>query len=398
MNNALGMAEPGWDLALIDSFSRELKEAARLHCRGWPDDDGELNAAEGIRQTLRLAVGGYFSFLESNPDYSELIKQASLVRDFMLPSADAVYHYARLHGRNTYRIRGPRGSANILQFTIWNGSCSNFRSNYHLIDKMESDSSDVLAPNAEIDIVLSATKHEGAWRRLPEGECEIFVRQYYGDWNSELPAMLTIERVDAEYPPPPPTREGITERMEMINSRLRLNTDLFSQSVRFHLASSPDILPQLPLPEAMQGVAYLTGHFRCLQDQAVILEVTPPKAQYWGFQLANLQWERMQVHMRQTSLNFRQARIDSDGQFRIVISHQDPGIPNWFDTSGRALGLLSARYFKPEGVPIPTLKTVPFQSLMKHLPADTPKVSKQEGQLALRARWASAFRRFCGDQ
>jgi len=30
------------------------------------------------------------------------------------------------------------------------------------------------------------------------------------------------------------------------------------------------------------------------------------------------------------ALNDRQARLDADGMLRVVVSKQDPGVPNWF--------------------------------------------------------------------
>jgi hypothetical protein len=386
-----------WPERLIDEFATALGHAVSVHCHGWPADDGELNAAEGVRQTMRLAAAGFVCFLESNPDYPELVKQQTLSRQIQLPAADAVYHYARLNGRNTYRIKGNRGSAHVFQISVWNGSCSNLR-DYRLVDKQDSDASPHLAPGHAIDLVLSATPQPGHWLRLPEGECEIFIRQYYADWDAEEPALLTIEREGAVYPPPPPTREQIAARLSMVGDWLRTQSAYFEKSIRFHLSTDPSVLPQLPIPEAFQDNAYLNGHYRCATDEAVILEVTPPAAVYWGFQLANLQWEPMEYHLRHSSLNFRQAALDPDGGLRIVISHADPGVPNWLDTSRRTLGLLAGRYYKAASVPIPTLRRVSFNELRRHLHASTPTVSASERQEALKRRRDSAFRRLCGDQ
>ena len=35
--------------------------------------------------------------------------------------------------------------------------------------------------------------------------------------------------------------------------------------------------------------------------------------------------------------------------FRIVIAHEDPGVPNWIDTEGRGFGMVFWRFFMPEG-------------------------------------------------
>lgn len=389
--------DTGWPLNLITEFSAALSDAAGVHCRGWPTDDGDLNAVEGVRQTLRLASGGLVSFLESNPDYPELVKQQTLSRQFQLPCADAVYHYARLHGRNTYRIRGNRGSAHVFQISVWRGSCSNLR-NYKLVDKMDSDSCPALSAGRDVEITLSATRQPGNWLQLPDDECEIYIRQYYADWNTEKPAMLTIEREGASYPPPPPTRRDIAERMGMVCDWLRTQTAYYDKSIKFHLSTDPAVLPQLPIPEAFQDNIYLNGHYRCSRDEAVILEVVPPKAVYWGFQLANLQWEAMEYHMRQTSLNFLQAEIGDDGVLRIVISHRDPGVPNWLDANGRTLGLLSGRYYKADTIVIPSLRTVPLLRVREHLPRDTRTVTQGERTGLMQARMQSAFRRVCGDQ
>ncbi|HLY55212.1 MAG TPA: DUF1214 domain-containing protein [Stellaceae bacterium] len=394
---AATIEDEGWDLALIDGYAAALRHATRVHGHGWPTDDGELNRAESVRQAIRLATAGIVSFMESNPDYPELIKQQTLSRQMQLPSADAVYHYARLHGRNSYRISGPRGSAHIFQISVWNGTCSNLR-DYRLIDKKDSDTSADFAAGRDLDLVLSAEERPGSWLRLPEGPCEIFIRQYYADWDTEEPARLVIVREGAVYPPPPPTRAEIAERLGMVSDWLATQSAYYDKSIKFHLATDPAVLPQLQIPEAFQDNAYLNGHYRCGPDEAIVLEVTPPEAVYWGFQLANLQWEAMEYHMRQTSANFRQARIDTDGRLRIVISQRDPGVPNWFDTSGRSLGLLSGRYYKAKTVPIPTLTKLAFGELRRHLPADTPHVSPEQRQALIRARHASAFHRLCGDQ
>jgi hypothetical protein len=392
-----GEPQASWPHEMVNGLTDALHHAVSIHCQGWPEDDGELNAAEGVRQSIRLAAAGIVSFLESDPDYPELVKQQTLTRQVQLPSADAVYHYARLHGRNTYRIRGNRGSAHVFQISAWNGSCSNLR-DYRLIDKQDSDTSPLLAAGSELDLVLSAKPQPGNWLRLPEGDCEIFIRQYYADWESERPALLTIEREGAHYPPPPPTREAIAQRLGMVADWLRTQSAYFEKSIQFHLSTDPAVLPQLPIPEAFQDNVYLNGHYRCAAGEAVVLEVTPPSAVYWGFQLANLQWEAMPYHERMTSLNFRQSRLDTDGVLRIVISHQDPGVPNWLDTSGRTLGLLSGRYYKAESAPLPTLRVVPLGTVREHLPSETPRVTAAERQATLRRRRESAFRRLCGDQ
>ena len=67
---------------------------------------------------------------------------------------------------------------------------------------------------------------------------------------------------------------------------------------------------------------------------------------------------------RTVSLNRKQMKLDQDGNFTVILAHQDPGRPNWLDTEGRATGIIFWRFLLPEE-PIEALKTevVPFSSL-----------------------------------
>ena len=115
------------------------------------------------------------------------------------------------------------------------------------------------------------------------------------------------------------------------------------------------------IPQAFRGAVYLNGHYRCEYDQAVIMEVRLTESNYWSFQLSNVGgWEAMDYHLRQCSLNMHQARIDKDGVFRAVISQQDPGVPNWLDSTGRTLGLIAGRYFQAKSTPRNSLITTTF--------------------------------------
>lgn len=47
------------------------------------------------------------------------------------------------------------------------------------------------------------------------------------------------------------------------------------------------------------------------------------------------------------SLNRKQIQYEDDGSFRIVVSHSDPGSPNWLDTESRMSGVMYWRYVYP---------------------------------------------------
>ena len=52
---------------------------------------------------------------------------------------------------------------------------------------------------------------------------------------------------------------------------------------------------------------------------------------------------------RQISLNRAQAKVDSDGNFEMVVAHQNPGVDNWLDTEGRRRGVIFCRFQLVQG-------------------------------------------------
>ena len=97
---------------------------------------------------------------------------------------------------------------------------------------------------------------------------------------------------------------------------------------------------------------------------------------------------------RQSSLNGQQAVVDDDGVFRAVVSHRDPGIANWLDTTGATQGCITYRWNQATNFPVPTLELVPFDEVTDHLPADTSRVTSEERSDLLRRRRRGALRRF----
>jgi hypothetical protein len=71
------------------------------------------------------------------------------------------------------------------------------------------------------------------------------------------------------------------------------------------------------------------------------------------------------VH-RRTSLNRRQTVPGTDGGFRLVVAHRDPGVPNWLDTEGRPFGLVFWRFILPEGeIATPEARVVPLAEVVR---------------------------------
>jgi hypothetical protein len=138
-------------------------------------------------------------------------------------------------------------------------------------------------------------------------------------------------------------------------------------------------------------------------DQALIVESRVAlQPQYFGFQLGNLWGESIEYANQVGSRNGHQTRVDDDGVLRFVIAHEDPGVPNWLDTTGHREVFMAPRWAysetpDPERWPTVTATKVPFAEIRKHLPANTPTVTPEERreEIALRQRHVrQRFRNF----
>jgi hypothetical protein len=152
-----------------------------------------------------------------------------------------------------------------------------------------------------------------------------------------------------------------------------------------------------PLASQGQGLAnnlYGVGWFDLEADEALVIELEPPDALLWSFQVGNLWWEAADYVTRSGSLNGAQAFVSSDGRIRMVVSLEDPGVPNWLDPAGHREGQIVYRYQDAKSVPLPTARLVKRGELASALPKDTPKLVPAERRADLAARNAHAARRW----
>jgi hypothetical protein len=98
-------------------------------------------------------------------------------------------------------------------------------------------------------------------------------------------------------------------------------------------------------------------------DQALLIEATPPRCDYWNFQLANIWAESLDYQFRRVHINSGQAKLRDDGSFQLVVAHDDPGHPNWIDTAGHDHGTMCVRWVRADSHPEPRCRVVPFSEV-----------------------------------
>ena len=99
-------------------------------------------------------------------------------------------------------------------------------------------------------------------------------------------------------------------------------------------------------------------------DQALVMAGRFPECKFANVCLWNRYIQSYDYNNRRISLNRAQTKLEADGRYRLVIAHEDPGVPNWIDTEGRPFGMVYWRFLLPMGeVETPSAEVVDLATL-----------------------------------
>ncbi len=371
-----------------------------------PPPQTERNLAEGYRYLMGFLHYGIERAFHEDPARPQFRNALSIINRSTVDNADAVYFYAPIDGRQSYRLRGraedhrhwrgetpPQGVPRAPHYLIFEvtegdmtGDSGSLRENTPGVrtrtGRLDSSALQV-DEDGSFDILLAPRRpehyhgnfiptlkrvekpHPFDPDRAPERYATMVSgRQLFCDWENERAIHLEIEQIGAEGTHGP-AYDAATAAAE-----LRRCGDLVRNQMHYWNAFWTILLGTYGEREgSIPGVAFprndfntvnaasgatgggqstnLTagGVFELADDEALIVENRIRVApQYLGFQLANLWGESVEYADRVGSLNGCQLVADEDGVFRIVIAHRDPGVPNWIDTTGLAEGFMTARW------------------------------------------------------
>jgi hypothetical protein len=367
-----------------------LRRCDELMQRTWAPTNEQLRG-ELYRQLLMNLSLAYFMYFQCDADHPEWMPFLNSV--FLLqPNPDDVYYLAHIDARNSYRISGTRGSVHLLNFALGSKSMGMYETKPQTYAEYDADSL-TLAEDGSFSVLLSAERDQetaDTWWPLTAGMDFVLVRLRSYDWGRERDPQLTIERLGEVAPKPRMSvaqiDDNLRKAMAFTERLTRIWLDFQNEmrgrdlENRFELSGFEDWA-------GVKVQSYWRGIFKFEPTEALILETElPERRPYWNIQLADTLFNALEVNYRQTSLNGFQAAVDSDGKFRAVISLEDPGVANWLDSSGHTWGTLIGRWYACSSTPLPTLKRVPFAEVHRHLPDDTPRISREARDAVLRAR------------
>lgn len=341
---------------------------------------------------------GYLNLVATDPDHPEFVPFFNYAYNVVAPNPDYLYYYTPLDGKGVYRLRGFKGT-NLFTFLQVTGPtpddpklAAQAMYNSFRLDDVPGE------PGGPFEFILSAEKPKGFtghWEKLDPRATSMFMRSASYDWINERDPVVAIDRLDKPAGRNRPAAEETAKRLKTLVEFVRQDQMTWWKHVQNLLKSktwntiSPEPWGTFP------GQMYLEGLYRLADDEVLLIETEVPKVcQYWSFLIGDMHFRTGDYANNQVSINGFQAKLDSDGKFRAVISAQDPGVPNWLATGGNREGVIQGRWNNCDSSPVPTARVIKLSELRASLPADTPAVSPElRDQLLRDRRYGAQLRR-----
>jgi len=348
-----------------EDFCDTIKSAGQtILADGQPDN--ALDRVEGFRYLSRLTRAALETFVEfADPLAPVLNRPVHETAKIGADNPDNYYQHATLSGEHEYRISGTRGTIHYLDFATQSGGVASSGDSEQAghLDAADLD----IAPDGSFEIHLSCSERPGNWLRMTPGTTALIVRQTFLDRLSETPADLRIERIGGDGKPTPLSAQAFDAGLAQASGLVVSCAALFS-SWAAGFQKHTNELPKFDDTVSMgaggdPNICYYHSYWRLGPQEALVIETTPPPCESWNFQLDNHWMESLDYRYHTIHVNKHTAEYGDDGSVRIVVAHEDPGVPNWVETAGHAQGTMCFRWIRAEHHPQPQTRVVKLSEL-----------------------------------
>lgn len=379
-------------LPRFEDYLEQIKAAGVIiPSKGWGIDEAMIQDA--IRMAFGCVVQGFLNYVHADTRYPEFNPGYDWAVNHAAPVPDYRYKVCLIDGSGTYRISGFRGTSRFVDLTVFTSLFTLGKAG-RVSTRVSLDSL-TLGKDGWYEFILSETRPEGYtgdWFYLDPEAIRLQVRHASYDWVNELDARMGVDRLDVPARRPRTDAQTVADKLgklaEWTTRGLQFGIDHVQREADKGIINRVEFIDWGAAGGFDPKIqTYYEGLFDIAEDEALILETPIPEvARYWSVLLADPLFGTLDWMNCQSSLNGFQARLDADGKCRVVIAREDPGVPNWLDTAGYSKGVIQVRWNECSSQPCPDAKLVKLTELRNHLPTDTPVVSAEERDAALRHR------------
>jgi hypothetical protein len=356
------MARAPRSTAAFDELLSTLGEVRDSYVHSDERHRDEFEVLEGLTYTLHLLSEVTELIVEGDPERPRFSSIVSPARKFLGDNPDSLYQQALIRGDRSYKITGRMEEQTYISFTIHGPDPAG-----GLNGPVQADINDAdldIKPDGTFELVLSPDDRPAPSVKLAPDARTVLVRNYYlrkhsAHLDPNIAVKLDIQPLDDPGPAPPLDDATLATRLEEATAFLRATT------VGMRIFGGPATVPfvanepnNVGTPWCFRNadvdaagavdIFYSSGTFDLEPDQALVMEGVLPPSRFTNVMLWNVHMQTLDYRSRQSSLNAAQMELDEKGNYRIVISEQDPGVPNWLDTGGHRRGTIFWRFLLPD--------------------------------------------------
>jgi hypothetical protein len=320
--------------------------------RAVPDEVSVVEGYQWLTQTLRVALECYLWADAARPAFVEI---TSPTLKWGGDNADAFYWYAPVEGGRRYRVTGRRGDSAYLSLTVYGGP-DDGRWSDRIVTTV-NDRTIVFDADGSFAVELGP---------MDDDANAIIVRDYLVHPTQGARATVAIECLDAPSSPPRRTDADVAQRFRRATNFLRDLIAIFplGRDPEPNTVQTPYAQPAITYGWAAGDAAYAMGSYALDDGEALVIEGRSPECAFWNLCLWNQFLQTYDYRYENVTINGGQCVYEPDGSWRIVVAHQDPGVPNWLSTAGHREGRLWFRWFLAESLPEhPTTRVVSVSDL-----------------------------------
>ncbi len=343
----------------------ELIDTLREVDERWVSPEWNLHTAEDVTEAHRAIMNylqwglvGLFARDATAPRFHRIVDPD---RKLLGDNPDAIYFDSPVSADHVYWVRGETKGAVYVSITVESGP--NWGSMSNRVLGLINDTSLDTDSDGRFEVLVGGEQKHRNWLPLPKDAGSLSIRHYFENETcaaadpERVPAMH-IEVLDGDGNPPARADDAsVAAGIRRVTTLLReLTVDrppTTASEPRSWISRVPNVFPTPDKPGdlglAAVDAAYAMAPFVIGPDEALVIRAQWPKCRYGNVCLWNRHLQSFDYASRRISLNRTQTSADADGRFTAVISHTDPGTPNWLDTEGRSFGIVYWRFMLPEG-------------------------------------------------
>ena len=331
----------------------------------WASDEwnlrNEMEVSLAHRTMMHMLEGALVGNMEADPAYPRMAEMFTPDRKYIGDNPDGIYYDAAISPEHEYVIRGKMKGAVYVSITLEEGMEDGAMSTKTLAVLNDKDFD--ITDDGSFTLYVGGPEKPRNWMAIPAGASRVTTRHYFEDVvpagaNPAKSPEWVIERVSPAPTRPYPSDESIAAGIARVSNFVRSRTlgrPPFGQggTPPSFVSFQPNTFPQPATPEDF-GWAAADAHY-CMapyfvgEGQALVITGRWPTCRMANLVLWNRFMQAYDYANEQISLNRTQTKLEADGTFRIVIAHEDPGVPNWINTQGEMFGLAFWRFMLAEG-------------------------------------------------